>query len=71
MNVQTTESGLYRFFKDPGELVQKGDLLCQILDPLDASIKETIFSPVDGVVFFRQKRHLINQYAVAFKLITE
>lgn len=71
INIQTPVSGLYRFFKDPGELVQKGDLLCQILDPLDASVKETIFSPADGVVFFRQKSHLINQYAVAFKLLVE
>jgi uncharacterized protein len=31
--------------------VKKGDLLCQIVDPLEGNILQTITSPVDGVVF--------------------
>jgi len=42
-----------------------------VLDPFDASVKEQLFSPVDGTVFFRQKSHLINEHSVAFRLIAE
>ena len=71
VTVQTGISGLYRYFRNPGEVVHKGDLLAQVLDPFDASIREELFSPVDGTVFFRQKSHLINQNAVAFRLLEE
>ncbi len=71
VTVQTTTSGLYQYFKDPGEKVQIGDVLAMVLDPFDASVKETLLSPVNGTVFFRQKSHLINQYAVAFRLIED
>ena len=71
VTVQTTTSGLYRYFKDPGEEVHQGELLAVVLDPFDASVKETLYSPVDGTIFFRQKSHLINQYAVAFRLLEE
>lgn len=71
VTIQTTDSGLYRYFKDPGEVVHEGDLLAQVLDPFDASIKEELKAPTDGVVFFRQKSHLINQNAVAFRLLHE
>lgn len=69
ITLQTSEAGLYRYFKDPGEDVRKGELLAQVLDPFDVTIKEQLLSPVDGVVFFRQKSHLINQHAVAFRLL--
>ena len=71
ITLQTTEAGLYRYFKDPGEEVRKGELLAQVLDPFDVTIKEQILSPLDGVVFFRQKSHLINQHAVAFRLLED
>ena len=69
--IQTTTSGLYRYFKDPGEEVHKGDLLAQVLDPFDVTVREQLLSPVEGTVFFRQKSHLINQHAVAFRLLEE
>lgn len=69
--VQTTTSGLYQYFKDPGDEVKLGEVLALVLDPFDASVKEQLFSPVDGTVFFRQKSHLINEHSVAFRLIAE
>ena len=71
VTVQTTTSGLYQYFKDPGDEVKLGEVLALVLDPFDASIKEQLLSPADGTVFFRQKSHLINEHSVAFRLIAE
>ena len=33
------------------EVITKGDLLCQIVDPYEGKVLQDVLSPVDGLVF--------------------
>lgn len=69
--VQTSTAGLFRYYRNPGDEVLPGDLLADIIDPFDASIREKLVAPIEGTIFFRQKNNLINENAVAFKMLAD
>ena len=51
--------------------VKKGEILANILNPLDCSIAEEIKSPVNGTIFFTQSKSLAYANAVLFRIIPE
>lgn len=69
--LKAKSSGLLRKLKSAQESVSKGDLLAEIVDPYDASIKDTIVAPVNGVVFFTQEKPLLRQGGRAFEIVEE
>lgn len=71
ISVRTKKSGILRKYKTAQDSVCKGDLLAHVMDPYDASIRETIVSPVNGVIFFNQEKPLILEGARAFQIIEE
>ncbi len=46
-----------------------GNKLAEIIDPYEGSVKETIYAPTDGIVFFRYTEPLIMQNEMAYRLI--
>ncbi|MFR9603303.1 MAG: M14 family metallopeptidase [Rikenellaceae bacterium] len=71
ITVRTTKSGMLHKLKRAQQSVKVGDLLAEVVDPYDASIREQIFSPVDGVIFFHHDNPLIIEGARAFQIIEE
>lgn len=71
VTLRTTRSGLLRKKKSAQDSVKKGDLLAEIVDPYDASIREAIYSPVNGVIFFNQEKPLILEGAHIFDIVEE
>lgn len=71
INVRTTKSGLLRKKKQAQDSVKKGDILAEVVDPYDASIREEIAAPVSGVIFFNQEKPLVLEGARAFQIIEE
>ena len=69
VDVRSERAGGF-FLRDvePGERVQAGQTLGQVLDTGDAHVKEMLVSPVEGRVFFCHVDPLINQYKIAFKI---
>ena len=69
VDVRSERAGGF-FLRDvePGERVQAGQTLGQVLDTGNAHVKEMLVSPVDGRVFFCHVDPLINQYTIAFKI---
>ena len=53
---------------EPGDSVQTGQLLAQVIDTFDSHVKERLVAPSDGRVFFSRSAPLINQYSIAFKI---
>ncbi|MFI3330730.1 MAG: M14 family metallopeptidase [Rikenellaceae bacterium] len=64
-------SGLFHKIKFAQESVHVGDLLAEIVDPYDASIRESIYSPVNGVIFFNHGRPLVLEGAHLFDIVEE
>jgi len=53
LNVRTNCSGLYHNLVPQNARIAAGQVLAEIIDPCTGEILETVYSPADGVVFFR------------------
>lgn len=67
--VRAGRGGFMSLHTEPGKRVKAGETLGQIIDPMDASVKEIVTSPCDGEVFFASDRPLVLQDNVLFKII--
>lgn len=71
VSVKSCAAGIFRKLRSAQESVRKGDLLAEIVDPYDASIRESIYSPVNGVIFFSQENPLVIQGANIFDVVED
>lgn len=68
-DVHTPEAGIFMGLVEPGEDVRYGNIIAEIIDPCEGTVKETIKAPTDGIVFFAHKEALISQGDIVCKLI--
>ncbi len=71
VTIRTNTSGMLHKLKRAKQSVKEGDLLAEVIDPYDASIREQIISPVDGVLFFHHDNPLIIEGARVFQVIED
>ena len=69
MSVVSDVPGIFLRRKNAGEEVQVGDVLSEIIDPLEGEIREQILAPSDGVIFFAHDEPLVMEHSTVFKLI--
>lgn len=69
VQIHSPAAGIYKSFVQTGDEFRKGDILCEITDPLDGSIIRQISAPSDGIVFFRYNRPLEFENTVLYKII--
>ena len=69
MSVHAKSGGIYRRIKQPGDEVEQGDVMAEILDPFEGTVKEEIKSPTNGIVFFAHKSPLVLENSVVYKII--
>lgn len=69
MSVVSDVPGIFLRRKNAGEEVQVGDVLAEIIDPLEGEIREQILEPSDGVIFFAHDEPLVMEHSTVFKLI--
>ena len=69
MSVVSDIPGIFLRRKNAGEEVQVGDVLAEIIDPLEGEIREQILAPSDGVIFFAHDEPLVMEHSTVFKLI--
>ena len=69
MRVVSDVPGIFLRRKNAGEEVQVGDVLAEIIDPLEGEIREQILAPSDGVIFFAHDEPLVMEHSTVFKLI--
>lgn len=67
--VITTSSGIFRRKAEPGDTVERGDVLAEILDPYEGCVISEVVSPTEGIVFFAHNTPLVMEKSVAFKII--
>lgn len=68
-SVVSTKSGILQRIKRAGNHVVSGELIGRILDPYDASVKEELFAPVDGLIFFVHDSPFIYESIYVYKII--
>lgn len=69
MPIRTERSGIYRKLRNPGDEVRFGDVLAEIVDPLEGEVISQITSPSDGIIFFAHTKPLVMQNCVVYQLI--
>ena len=69
-SVRTRSAGIFDSKVRVGEEIVKGQLLAQIMDPLEGNVIEELYSPVDGIVFFGHNDPLTYASTAVFKIIT-
>ena len=69
--VHTPVAGIYRRFRNPGDVVRRGEPLCEVIHPLEGRVLAQVPAPVDGRVFFAHHSPLVYERGVVYKIITE
>ena len=67
--IRSEKSGIYRRHKFPGDGIERGELLAEILDPYDGRVLESITAPIEGIIFFSHKAPLVNQNEIVYEII--
>jgi len=68
-SVLSSAGGLFLRHMKPGDVVQPGDLLADILDPCTGEILEQLRAGQLGRIFFAHKAQLIAGHEVAFRIL--
>lgn len=67
--IKSTTGGIYRRTKQPGDDVDRGEVMAEILHPYENTVLEQIKSPSNGIVFFAHSSPLVVENTVVYKLI--
>lgn len=67
--IHSATAGVYRPYAKTGDEFRKGDLLCEILNPLEGQVISRVTAPCDGIVFFQYNRPLEFENTVLYKVI--
>ncbi len=68
-SIKADDAGFIRSIVKADTEVKKGDIMAEIIDPMDGRIKSLIRAPFNGIVFYSQEHPLVAQNAVVFKMI--
>ena len=68
-SIISQSSGIYRRLKNPGDAVERGDVLAEILDPYEGEVISQVISPTDGIIFFAHTSPLVIENMVVYKII--
>ena len=70
VSVRVKTAGFFRCITPVGKEVHKGELMAEVVDPYEGTVKETVYAPVDGTVFFSRDSDPITYANTAvFKLV--
>lgn len=69
VSIRAEEAGFFRKIVSVDQEVKRGDVLAEIINPMDGSVKASILAPTDGIVFFCQDAPMVFQNTVVYKMI--
>jgi predicted deacylase len=68
-HVNTRCGGILKKHVSIGDEINEGDLLCEIVHPLEGNKIDRIESPVDGTVFYSHSKQLVMEHTDIFMII--
>lgn len=69
MLIKTDVSGIYRPLRHPGDEVKFGEILAEVVDPIEGEVISQIIAPSDGIIFFAHSKPLVIQNCIVYKMI--
>jgi predicted deacylase len=69
LRISTRSAGILKKYASIGDEVKEGDLLCEIIHPLEGNTIDKIISPVDGTVFFSYTKQLVMEHTDIINLM--
>lgn len=69
VSVKADEAGFFRKLIGINQEVKRGQVLAEIINPMDGSVKSEVIAPTDGITFFVQDAPMVFQNVVAYKII--
>jgi len=69
LRISTNRAGILKNYVSVGDEVKDGDLLSEIIHPLEGNIIDRIASPIDGTVFFSYNKQLVMEHTDIFNII--
>lgn len=69
MPIRVDVSGIYRPLKKPGDEVKFGELLAEVINPMEGEVISQILAPSDGVIFFSHTKPLVMQNGIVYQLL--
>lgn len=70
LSVSSSTAGLLRRVKFAGAHVRRGEQLAFIMNPLDGSVRETLKTPVTGMLFFVQDGPFVTEQSPVFQILS-
>ncbi|MCQ2535941.1 MAG: M14 family metallopeptidase [Lachnospiraceae bacterium] len=71
ISVRTAKSGFFEALVKAGDKVEAGKPLANIINPYEGDILETLFSPIDGTIFFIHNAPLTYANTAVIKILGE
>lgn len=69
VSVKADEAGFLRRVAKVNQEVKRGEVLAEIINPMDGTVKSQITAPTDGITFFVHTSPMVFQNVVIYKLI--
>lgn len=69
VTIQCSVGGYYKTKVYPGDTVRTGDLLAEIIEPYEGTVKQRLIAPTDGLVFFAHTDVLCNGSTMAVHIL--
>ena len=69
VSVKADEAGFFRKIVGINQEVTRGQVLAEIINPIDGTVKAEIIAPTDGITFFVQSSPMVFQNVVIYKLV--
>ena len=69
VSIRAEEAGFFRKLVGVDREVKRGEVLAEIINPMDGTVKASILAPTDGIVFFCQDAPMVFQNTVIYKMI--
>jgi hypothetical protein len=67
-NLQSNCAGILKKYVSVGEDINEGDLLCEIVHPLEGNTIGQILSPINGTIFFAYDKQLVMEHTDVFDI---
>jgi len=71
VNVKSDVSGIFLPVKGHDDVVSKGDILADVMEPYEGHVVKQITAPCSGKIFFVQDRTLLLANALVYRIIRE
>ncbi len=65
----TVRGGIVKSLVKPGDVISRGEVGAQVIDPFTGTVIDEVRAPAGGVVFFTCKGPLVTEHTLAFMII--